>query len=69
MVDGRPELCAEIDSADSELKHYLVRSIETLLSDRAFVDAIPGCLPGDAANQARTGLIMSRLRAIAAMVA
>jgi predicted nucleotidyltransferase len=65
VVDGRPQLPDEVASADPLLRDYLRDEVESLLSDRSFLDALPGQLPGDEANQARLPLIIERLRKIA----
>jgi hypothetical protein len=65
LIDGRPELVDEVAAASSELHGYLATKFQTLLQTEAFVEALPGHLPGDAASQARVPLILERLRKMA----
>lgn len=65
VLDGRPEIVDEVDKADNPLRTHLITRLAALLSNPAFVDALPGHLPGDAASQARVPLVMERIRAIA----
>lgn len=67
VVDGRPQLPDEVASADPLLRDYLRDEVEALLSDRSFLDTLPGQLQGDEANQARLPLIIERLRKIAGL--
>lgn len=67
VVDGRPQLPDEVAGADPLLRDYLRDEVEALLSDRSFLDALPGQLQGDEANQARLPLIIERLRKIAGL--
>lgn len=65
VVDGRSELYDEMQDAPDDVRDYLREEIETLISNREFVDAIPYHLRPDAASQARVSLIIERLRRIA----
>lgn len=65
VLDGRSEIVSEVQQASEELKDYLVERFSMLLEERDFLDALPGHLLSDAANQARSTLIIDRLRAIA----
>lgn len=67
VVDGRPSLVEEIAASEYELRLFLSKSIGSLLQTSAFVEALPGYLPPDAASQARLDLVMSRLRTIASI--
>lgn len=67
VVDGRAELLAEIRQASPELSRYLSDAVEKLLGTSAFVEALPGYLPGDAASQARLPLLAARLNEIAVL--
>jgi predicted nucleotidyltransferase len=67
VVDGRPSIVEEVAASDDELRSFLSESLEGLLQTAAFVDALPGYLPPDAASQARLDLVVSRLRAIASL--
>lgn len=65
VIDGRPEIVAEIKDSDAELRQHIAGQFSALLDDRDFRDALPGHLPGDAASQARLPQNIERLRAIA----
>ena len=47
------------------MREHLRQKFAMLLGDPKFVEALPGHLPGDAANQARLPLLLERLQAIA----
>lgn len=53
IIDGREELLEECRQADPALRRYLRDRFGALLASRAFVEALPGHLPGDAASQER----------------
>lgn len=65
LVDGRPELVGEIRTEDIELRRYLSVEVKKLLSERRFIRAIPGHLPGDSASQLRFSEIVDRFKIIA----
>jgi predicted nucleotidyltransferase len=65
VLDGRPKIVSEIKQASEELKIYLVACCSGLLKKRDFLDALPGHLLPDAASQARSILVIDRLKAIA----
>jgi predicted nucleotidyltransferase len=65
VLDGRSEIVNDIEHADAILREHLRESFNRLLGDAKFVEALPGHLPGDAANQARVPLLMERIQAIA----
>ena len=55
---------SEVQKAGEELKDYLVVRCSMLLKERNFLDALPGHLLPDAASQARSALIIDRLKTI-----
>jgi predicted nucleotidyltransferase len=65
VLDGRSEIVSEVQQADTKLKHHLAVRFSMLLKERDFLDALPGYLPPDTASQARSTLIIDRLKAIA----
>lgn len=65
VVDGRAELVAEVQAGVADLRTYLRAEIRGLLKTPGFLDARPGYLVPDAASQARMGLPLRRLEAIA----
>lgn len=65
VIDGRDELMAECSQLDEELKDYLRGWVGRLLATPAFLEALPGHLPGDAASQARLPDLEGKLRLLA----
>lgn len=65
VVDGRAELVAEVQATPAAVQGYIRNETQALLDTPAFVDALPGYLPPDAASQARIRIILERLRALA----
>lgn len=62
IMDGRPELVDEVHLALADLQGYLSDEFGALLSNRDFLDALPGHLLFDAASQQRTGLVLRRMK-------
>lgn len=65
VIDGRPELPAEVKGAEATLRDYLADSLARLLRTPDFVEALPGHLPPDQASQRRLQLVMKRIEALA----
>jgi predicted nucleotidyltransferase len=65
IVDGRDALLAECEQAPVELRRYLAEQFATLLRARAFIDSLPGHLPGDAASQSRLPDLEAKLARLA----
>lgn len=65
LVDGRPELAAEVAACEPELKQHLHIEIAKLLDDPDFIEAIPAHLLPDEASQQRRAEILRRLHDIA----
>ncbi len=65
VIDGRSEIVAEVQSAPADVRTYIASEFQQLLALRAFIDALPGFLLPDAANQARGPLLVERLTALA----
>jgi predicted nucleotidyltransferase len=61
LLDGRPELLSELGQCSDELREYLRQELAGLLGDDEFLEAVPGHLMGDAASQARVGVILERM--------
>jgi hypothetical protein len=61
VIDGRPSLLEEIEAASSELRAFLAEVVQSLLATSRFLDALPGYLSPDAANQARIGSLLAKL--------
>jgi hypothetical protein len=64
VIDGRPEIVADISAAASEVRAHIASNVRSLLDDPDFMEALPGFLLPDAASQARRALVEERLRAI-----
>ncbi|MES9827416.1 MAG: hypothetical protein ABW201_04050 [Candidatus Thiodiazotropha sp.] len=64
VVDGRPEIINEVQTADQELIENVRARFAQLLSDTRFIAALSGHMPGDQASQARVGLVIDRIEAI-----
>lgn len=65
LLDGRPELVAEVRSAPAELRDFLSKSFCDFLLKRDFLDSLPGYLMPDSASQRRISLLMEKIRAVA----
>jgi hypothetical protein len=61
VVDGRPELLDELQSASENVRSYIAGAIGQMLKSRQFIDALPGYLLPDLASQARINLLLTRL--------
>jgi hypothetical protein len=62
VVDGRAELGGEIRAAAADLQEYLSREFRALLSNRDFMEALPGHLLPDVSSQQRLGLVVERMQ-------
>jgi hypothetical protein len=65
VVDGRPEIVGEVDQTASSLREYLHREFSVLLTERDFLEALPGHLLPDTASQQRIQIVLARMRRIA----
>lgn len=65
VIDGRPEIVGEVHLAPGDLQEYIRDEFGKLLSNRDFLDALPGHLLPDAASQQRVGLVLKRLQQMA----
>ena len=65
IVDGRTTLVDEVLAAAPPLSAYIADEFGRLLDNEAFIDALPGHLPGDPASQARVPLVEARLHRLA----
>jgi hypothetical protein len=65
VIDGRPEIVREVESAAADVRSYIASEVGRLLATRAFVDALPGFLHPDAASQGRLSALRDRLAALA----
>jgi len=62
VIDGRSEIVDEVHVASADLQNYLSDEFRDLLSNRDFLDALPGHLLPDAASQQRLGLVVKRIQ-------
>lgn len=67
VVDGRDALLEECRVSPHDLKVYLAARFRGLLAQPAFMDALPGHLPGDAASQERLPELQAKLQEIAGL--
>ena len=65
VIDGRDCLIDECRASRAELRAYLGGRAAGLLATPAFIEALPGHLPGDVASQARLPDLEDKLRALA----
>lgn len=63
VIDGRPELVAEITRADPALREFVAQIFGRLIADESFIDRLPG-LVLDGSPQERTNIVLHRLTAL-----
>ena len=64
VIDGRDSLIDECCASRAELQAYLCERVAGLLATPAFIEALPGHLPGDSASQQRLPDLEEKLRAL-----
>ena len=69
VIDGRPELAAEIGASPPDVRFYLAEARRDLLARPRFRDAVQGHLPSDAVSQARSQIVLDRIGEICRAVA
>ena len=67
VVDGRPELVAELAQADPELRAYVGRVFARLAADTGFLNVLPGLII-DGGPALRMPIVLDRLQAMAAFL-
>ncbi len=67
VVDGRHEIVVEAKRSDSALRQFLRTEFSALLSERDFLDAMPGHLLPDRTSQQRLPIVIERLRQISSL--
>ena len=65
VLDGRDALVDECRASPQELRGYLSERFTGLLTSPAFIESLPGHLPGDAASQERAPELEEKLRRLA----
>ena len=66
VVDGRPELVAEIEQAEPALRMYVATVCARLVADEGFINVLPG-LVLEGSPAARVPIVLNRLKRIAAI--
>lgn len=61
VIDGRAELADELHLTSAEVQKYIGDEFRSLLSNREFLDALPGHLLPDPASQQRLSLVLRRM--------
>jgi predicted nucleotidyltransferase len=64
VLDGRPEIVAEVERCAALLQQYLKKEFARLLLERDFVEALPGHLLPDQVSQQRIRIVLERIRQI-----
>ena len=65
VIDGRPELVADVPAAREDVRDFLRQTLASWLDDDDFVQAIGGHLTGDEASQARLPIVRDRMTQLA----
>ena len=65
VVDGRAAIVEEVRTSADHLRAFIRTETAALLRRRTFTDALPGYLFPDAMSQARAGIVIDRLTALA----
>jgi hypothetical protein len=68
VIDGRDALIDECRRSEPELRVYLRDCMGRLLAISAFIEAMPGHLPGDSASQQRLPDLIEKLETLAGLV-
>jgi hypothetical protein len=64
VIDGRPEIVAETQTSETSLQQYLSDEFRALLSERDFLEALPGHMLPDAVSQQRIRIVLDRMQQI-----
>lgn len=65
VVDGRPELAAELAAAPGELRDWIRDEIAHMNSERGFLDSLPGMVPGHGDVVGRVAMLRERFAILA----
>lgn len=65
IIDGRPGIEDEVRGSATDLRQYIGSRLKNLLKQRAFLESLPGHLPGDPGSQARLPDLVSKLERLA----
>ncbi len=61
VVDGRPSLVDELKGSSGDVRAFIAQAVKQLLREQRFLDALPGYLLPDPANQARIEQLIATL--------
>ncbi len=67
VIDGRPELAAEVERMESELRQYLQSRCASLLALPHFRNTLPGMIAAGDTSQERAAIVAARLERIASI--
>lgn len=65
VIDGRPGMEDEVRGSATDVRQYICSRLKDLLKQQAFLEALPGHLPGDPGSQARLPDLVSKLERLA----
>lgn len=64
VVDGRPELLAELRAAPEELRAWVRSELADMANERGFLDSLPGLVPGYGDAIGRVEVVFARFRSL-----
>jgi hypothetical protein len=64
FINGRVEILEDIKNSESDLKDFIIKSLQGFLEDELFLEALPGHLLPDQASQGRRSIILERIKKI-----
>jgi len=64
FINGRPEIIEDIKNSESDLKEFIIKSLQGFLEEELFIEALPGHLLPDQASQGRRSIILERIKKI-----
>jgi predicted nucleotidyltransferase len=64
FINGRVEILEDIKNSESDLKDFIINSLQGFLADELFLEALPGHLLPDQASQGRRSIILERIKKI-----
>ena len=65
VLDGRPEIVAEVEQAATPLTQYLSGEFSAMLSNPDFLESLPGNVLPDVVSQQRIRIVLDRIQQIA----
>lgn len=64
VVEGRPRIVAEIESAQPDLRQYLIESLSAIVAGQDLANALPGLVIQDELHAQRVMMVRERFAAI-----